>query len=148
MKKNHITNWIILAAGILAVVMGVFVLLADHHSKQTNTEAAEATVIAYKTGEEFSNSLGTWNTVFYPVVRFTAGGKEVEASYSQYYSKEEFPIGETVRIHYDRNDPASFTIDEDNRSGFIAAWEIPAGILLIALAVYRFVGQRGQEVIW
>lgn len=138
MKTTQRTNLIILIAGILAVIMGVFVLVSDIRSKQTNTQTAEATVIAIEDDQQYNSNLDLWETVYYPVVRFSVNGVDKEYKYSQFYSSEKYRIGDKVLIHYDPNEPTKFTIDEDNRSVIIAAWEIPVGVLLIALATFRY----------
>lgn len=142
MKNVSKSNLWILVAGILAVGAGVFVLISSNKTKQANTEAVVATVTAYEEGEQFNSSTDALETVYYPVVRFSVNGDDMECTYSQFYNSEKYPIGESIEIHYSPENPAGFTIDEDNRSGVTAAWEIPVGILLIAFAIFRIVREK------
>jgi len=143
MKEKHngeVKKWIIvLLIGILALAVGIAVLLFKKNVDENYTGSAAAVVAGYEEEEEYDTNMDMLETVYYPVLSFDVDGKEITERYSQYYSEMEYDIGESVDITYLPEDPAKFSIVEDDRGVFIFWWESIVGILLIALAIYKLI---------
>jgi len=133
-KKKWIT---VLIIGIIALVAGIVVFFSDKNIDENYTGSTTAIVLEYEEAEEYSSSMEMLETVYYPVLKYSVDGTEFTEKYSQYYSDLEYPIGSSVDISYLPDDPSKFSITEDNRGTIITMWEVPVGILLIVLAIYK-----------
>jgi len=114
---------------VLGLVVGAFVLSLQHHDAelQANGVATVATVIQVD-GErrlEFE----------------TTSGRVVRATESVKTGEEQPPLGSQVRIHYDRNDPASIVTDDSHTGRNITLWIVGVK-LVVGGAVLAWFGVR------
>ena len=131
-------GWIILLVGIRS------------HREQKNREIWEysrttGTIAEYVRKETRTYSRGVRRIVYWcPVIAFTAEGRPFRLEYENRLNQEEHPVGQTVDVLYDINNPEHFHLDCDpafsKGSGNIMrlglVWILASAALTVALAVF------------
>ena len=115
---------VIITLGIMALagLFALFEALGDR-SKWLKREEAERTrttgvIVGFAEERHRYRRRRSLNahyvTVYYPIVRFQAGGVEYELKSTSIVPRDKYPEGQAVDLLYDPNNPTHFHLDRGN----------------------------------
>lgn len=113
--------------GVLAVVWAV---LAYRSERRFLSKALQATgVVQSLTAERMERS-----TVYFPVIRFTTAAGATITATSKSSKGEGYPIGQSISVLYDPNDPNNLEIDAGWSRWFFVAIATFFALVLLGIA--------------
>lgn len=120
------------AAGWILLIVGA--ALRRHHLRRLEQERTRAT------GTVVAHDDGGRGALCRPVIEFTADGRTVRQPCSGTFERKKYPVGQTLDVLYDADDPGRFHPDEAAEAspgrGLILGgllWIMLAAILAVAL---------------
>ncbi|MBR3502849.1 MAG: DUF3592 domain-containing protein [Clostridia bacterium] len=129
-------GWFLLFAGLLQ---------RRDSRRRSEQEYTETTgVIVDYVLKKMSTGGGRRFQYWCPVIEFTIGWQNYRLQYENHMNREKFPIGETVGILYDINDPTHFHLDSDpvftdpggGAIRFALVWFLICAVTTIFFAVF------------
>ncbi len=99
--------------GWVSLIYGVFRNRWFRRKLERETEQAEALIVRYKVRDV---SAGRYRTRkgYFPLLRFPAGGDEVEIQSKEELKPEEHPEGSSIRLWFDPYEPRHLHMTEDD----------------------------------
>ena len=119
-------------AGIIFIVIGVFILYRDNSLKKRCTEKTVAVVVGYVEKEEYDEDNYS-RTNYYPVIQYNVDGRTIKSESNSGGSYEKYDTGSSIDILYNPNNIDEYIIVNDNTSKILAILFIIAGVLVTAI---------------
>ena len=122
--------------GLIFVGVGAFMLIKDNDLAKRCTASAEGTVIEIIT-EDSTDEDGFTQYTYYPVIQYTANGKNVSKKSSSGSNPSKYNVNDKVNILYDPNKIEDYMIDGDKTTSFLGIIFIVAGIVVAIIGVIK-----------
>ena len=122
--------------GIVAVLVGIFILISNFNSKKTQIAETTATVIRIDS-EVKTDTDGFDTRWYYPVVEYTVNEKKYETRLSNSGSTNstEYKEGQEVAIQYNPDKPEELSKKGDNGGIFGGIFFIVVGIVATGASI-------------
>ena len=132
MESYIMRRFTVLLVGIVFLVIGIFLSVKSASMAQNCTVEAKATVIEIK--EEFSADSDGSGYMYYPIIEYKAGDKDVKVKLGG-ASSPAYDVGQKIDILYNPNDTTEIIVKGEIGLNVIAIILIVLGVLISGYGV-------------
>ena len=136
--QNTTQKIIALLIGIIFIGVGVFMYFKNGELQKVCTEEATATVIDIK--EELNTDTdGMADYLYYPILEFNDGNKDVQVKSSTGSSSPAYNINDKVEILFNPNNSKEYIIKGDKSSNIFSIVFACLGLLVSGYAIFTLI---------
>lgn len=123
--------------GGLFVLAGLTIVIRRLHQSRNYRMSADGKIVGFRESLQSAGSDQSPRTVYTPIVKYHAEGKDYEREADIGSGKKSYQVGDSVRISYKDNEPDKFIIPEQNKTTYIiGSVAIFVGIAVILLVIF------------
>ena len=127
---------LVILFGLIFVGAGVFLFIKGNDLVRRCTVSTEGTVVEIIT-EDSTDSNGFTTYTYYPVIQYTANGKNVSKKSSSGSNPSKYNVNDKVDILYDSNKVEDYIIEGDKTTNFFGIIFIVAGLAVAIIGVIK-----------
>lgn len=136
-----IKRLVVILIGIMAIVLGIFVMISGSRLAKVCTAETTGTVVGILREEE-TDSEGYINVVYTPQIEFKVGEQLVTIRGNGSSNASDHTVGEQVEIMYNPDNVNEHMIKGDNSSSIGGIVWIVLGVVILLVGVIKFLTGR------